>query len=69
MVSTTFYLLLIHSIIGLEKIVQKLIEKGANKNAVNQDNNSALILAIKNGNALRTSNHQMAFSKKKATTL
>lgn len=39
----------IHSIIGFDKMVQVLIEKGANINAVNENNNSAVILATLNG--------------------
>lgn len=48
-----YYLCLIHLIIGFERIVEMLIEKGANINAVNRDNNSALILAAKNSNTSR----------------
>lgn len=43
------YFFFIHSIIGFETIVQMLIEKGANVNAVNEDNNSALIYAALEG--------------------
>lgn len=35
---------------GHEEIVQLLIEKGANVNAVNTDNESAIIYAAMNGN-------------------
>lgn len=40
----------INSSIGFEKIVQMLIEKGANVNAVNKENDSALISASSKGN-------------------
>lgn len=39
----------IHSTIGFDNMVQVLIEKGANINAVNENNNSAVILATLNG--------------------
>lgn len=42
-------LLLIHSFVGLEKVARMFIEKGANVNAVNDKNDSALILAVWNG--------------------
>lgn len=42
-----------HLFIGSAKIVKLLIEKGANVNAVTEDKNSALILAVLNGNILQ----------------
>ena len=42
----------IHSFIGSEKIVRMLIDKGADVNAVDEKNNSALLYATKNGNEL-----------------
>lgn len=45
-------LIFVYSFIGLEKIVQMLIDKGANVNAVDVKNNSALFYAAKNGNIL-----------------
>lgn len=45
----TIYLGLIHSFSGFVKTVRVLIEKGADVNAVNDDHDSALILAVKNG--------------------
>lgn len=44
------YFLGIHLFLGFEEITRMLIEKGANVNAVNEDNNSALVLAIVEGN-------------------
>lgn len=46
---------LIYYLIGSAKIVKLLIEKGANINAVTEDKNSALILAVLNGNILQNS--------------
>lgn len=40
----------IYLFLGREKIVQMLIERGANINAVDVDNNSALIFAASKGN-------------------
>lgn len=50
-----YFALFIHLFIGFEKVVQMLIEKGANVNAVDQKNNySALFYAARNGNILNT---------------
>lgn len=38
-------------IIGYEKLVQKLIDKGANLNAVDYENDTALHYAVDNGNS------------------
>lgn len=55
-ISYSIHISAVHSFIGFEKIVQMLIEKGADVNAVNEDNFSAIIYAANRGN-----NVQFAF--------
>lgn len=42
----------IRSFLGFEKIVQMLIDRGANVNAVDEDNTSAIIFAANKGRVL-----------------
>lgn len=42
----TIHHFFIYSFVGYEKIAKMLIEKGANINAVNEDNNSPLLWAV-----------------------
>lgn len=51
------FTLSIHSLIGSEKIVQILIESGANVNAVDEDNDSALMRAANKGNVSTVLKH------------
>lgn len=46
----------IHLFVGFERIVQMLIKKGANLNAVNEDKFSALVIAAFRGNILNMFN-------------
>lgn len=46
------FIFLFHLFIGFDKIVEILIEKRANLYAVNDDNNTALIIAAMHGKTL-----------------
>lgn len=44
------YTFFIHLLLGFDKIVQRLIENGANVNTVDEGTDSALLFATANGN-------------------
>lgn len=60
------FILSIYLFIGLEKIVQMLVEKGANVNALNKDKKSPLFFAASKGNIsnIFSNNTTLDFDKK-----